>query len=56
MPIYEFYCRKCKTIFETLMRGADKIEAISCPLCNGKKVKKLMSIFSGGKSDCDSCA
>jgi putative FmdB family regulatory protein len=43
MPIFEFRCEKCKKTFETLVFGN---QAVSCPKCKSKKVKKLMSAFS----------
>jgi putative FmdB family regulatory protein len=43
MPIFEFRCEKCKKTFETLVFGS---QAVSCPKCKSKKVKKLMSAFS----------
>ena len=43
MPIFEFRCEKCKKTFETLVFGN---QAVCCPKCKSKKVKKLMSAFS----------
>ena len=47
MPIFEYHCIKCDRNFEVLVLGNQKI---TCPTCNGKKVKKLLSSFSH-KSD-----
>ncbi len=47
MPIFEYHCIKCDRDFEVLVLGNQKI---TCPTCNGKKVKKLLSSFSH-KSD-----
>ena len=47
MPIFEYHCMKCDKDFEVLVLGNQKI---TCPTCNGKKVKKLVSCFSH-KSD-----
>jgi len=43
MPIYEYYCDACDKNFECLILGNEKPE---CPLCNSKKVKKLISSCS----------
>ncbi len=62
MPIFEYHCMKCDKNFEILVLGNQKI---TCPTCNGKKVKKLLSAFShksdGGFSSskgsaCTSCS
>ncbi len=47
MPIFEYHCMKCDKEFELLVFGNEKV---TCPTCNGKKVKKLLSSFSH-KSD-----
>ncbi|NVM56751.1 MAG: zinc ribbon domain-containing protein [Desulfobacterales bacterium] len=47
MPIFEYHCMKCHADFEVLVLGDQKT---TCPTCNGKKVKKLLSSFSH-KSD-----
>ena len=41
MPIYEFICENCDTLFETIVFSTDK-KAVTCPKCDGH-VKKLMS-------------
>ena len=56
MPIYEYQCESCDNIFEKLVfKGED--EAVDCPSCGGKKVKRLLSAasFMGG-SGLGSCA
>ena len=47
MPIFEYHCMKCDKDFEILVLGNQKV---TCPTCNGEKVKKLLSCFSH-KSD-----
>ena len=44
MPIYEFKCAKCKEEFECLVFRSD--EAVSCPACDGKNVRRMMSARS----------
>jgi len=43
MPIFEYQCKECDHEFETLVFGDQEV---SCPRCEGKKVKKLLSGFS----------
>ncbi len=45
MPIYEYQCEKCKTIFEKLIFAGDKDE-VNCPQCDSDEVIKLMSACS----------
>ncbi|MBI4303817.1 MAG: zinc ribbon domain-containing protein [Chloroflexi bacterium] len=66
MPIYEYYCSKCKAKFE-LMRPLSKAgEAASCPKCHNP-AERVMSRFASfsmsesgvpapvGGSSCASC-
>jgi len=49
MPIYEYHCVNCDKDFEALVLGDQQI---SCPVCSGNNIKKLLSTFSH-KSDGD---
>jgi putative FmdB family regulatory protein len=40
MPIYDYRCHDCETIFEALVRGDD---TITCPRCGGSSLDKLLS-------------
>jgi len=40
MPIYEYRCRDCESVFETLVRGGD---AVACPYCGSSSLDKLLS-------------
>ena len=42
MPIYEYECNNCKEAFEVFL-GINEPEVETCPNCNGKKIKKLVS-------------
>ncbi|MCJ7810116.1 MAG: zinc ribbon domain-containing protein [Desulfobulbaceae bacterium] len=66
MPIYEFKCSDCSEEFETLVFRSD--EQVTCPQCDGDKVKRLMSACgykssggsdgsarSAGSSGCSGC-
>ena len=41
MPVYEYRCNKCKTEFETLVRGQ---KVPSCPACSSEDLERLLSI------------
>lgn len=43
MPIYEFQCGDCQTVFETLITSAATDKEIVCSRCKGANVKKIMS-------------
>ncbi len=43
MPIYEFECKKCNTIFETITFSSSKEEKVICEKCQSDEVKKLVS-------------
>ena len=42
MPIYEYKCLKCEHQFEVIQRFSDN-PVETCPACNRKTVKKLVS-------------
>lgn len=49
MPIFEYYCSKCKELFEELV-SISGLEKVTCPKCNEKEhVKKCMSAASIGR-------
>ena len=54
MPIREFYCPACETVFEELLRSADKTERVNCPSCGSEDVSRKISVFAaragGGQS------
>ncbi|HPR21192.1 MAG TPA: zinc ribbon domain-containing protein [Candidatus Sabulitectum sp.] len=61
MPIYEYLCDDCNTIFQFLMRGDRKEGELECPKCGRGGLKRVMSSFSttsskGGGSDEDMAA
>lgn len=53
MPIYEFYCEDCNTIFSFLARRADTTKKPSCPRCGHPELERQVSLFSatGGSGD-----
>lgn len=46
MPIYEFYCTKCNTIFSFLSRKVNTKDIPDCPKCKGQKLQKEISPFA----------
>jgi putative FmdB family regulatory protein len=50
MPIYEYTCKKCNKIFETLVLSSDDVKGIQCPECGSEEVQKMLSSFTSGLS------
>ncbi len=54
MPIYEFRCEACGSVFEHLAMTRGEEATIACPHCGGNQLTKLMSttnpIVSSGSS------
>ncbi|MBN2297808.1 MAG: zinc ribbon domain-containing protein [Deltaproteobacteria bacterium] len=46
MPIYEFYCKKCNTIYNFFSRSVNTDKIPNCPKCGKVKLKKKVSIFA----------
>ena len=46
MPIYEFYCDSCNTIFNFFSRTVNTTKKPKCPKCNKKDLKRRMSAFA----------
>ena len=55
MPIYEYRCEKCKTVFEKLIFAGDK-EDINCPKCDSREVIKIISACSFMGASIGTCA
>jgi len=53
MPIYEFYCRDCHTIYSFFARRVDTQTTPKCPKVGKHKLKRQMSRFaiSSGRGD-----
>ena len=48
MPIYEFSCKKCNTVFERFVLSSSAAREVKCPRCGAEDVQKMMSSFSRG--------
>src|ERR1700730_15453205 len=46
MPIYEFACPKCRTIFNFLSKRVSPSHLPTCPKCGNKKMTRQMSNFA----------
>jgi len=54
MPIYEFYCIKCHTVFNFFSRRVDTEKIPQCPACKTTPLRRQMSVFakiSGSKTE-----
>ncbi len=50
MPIYEYRCQECGSVFSRLQRiGATK-EGVRCPKCGSENVERLLSTFASSSS------
>jgi len=50
MPIYEYYCGKCRRKMSYLVMHPDSFEP-SCKFCGGRDVEQLFSRFASPKSE-----
>ncbi len=46
MPIYEFYCDRCNTIFNFFARTINTTKKPKCPQCKTKTLSRQMSAFA----------
>jgi putative FmdB family regulatory protein len=46
MPIYEFYCDICNTIYSFFSRSAHTTKRPPCPKCRNRKLTRQMSTFA----------
>jgi putative FmdB family regulatory protein len=54
VPIYEFYCKKCNTIYKFFSRTINTEKIPNCPKCKDIKLKRNISLFatiSGKRED-----
>ncbi len=57
MPIYEFHCRRCNTVYNFYSRSVNTDKVPFCPACKTVKLKRQMSLFAartGKKEGSDS--
>jgi len=46
MPIYEYYCADCNTVYQFLVKRMGEDPHPACPKCGREELKKVMSRFS----------
>jgi putative FmdB family regulatory protein len=46
MPIYEFYCETCNTIFNFFSKSVNTTKRPVCPKCKKKKLSRQVSLFA----------
>ena len=46
MPIYEFYCKDCNTIFNFFSKTVNTTKKPKCPKCKTKTLTKQISLFA----------
>lgn len=46
MPIYEFYCADCNTIYNFFSKSVNTKKTPKCPGCKTSKLSKQVSVFS----------
>jgi putative FmdB family regulatory protein len=46
MPIYEFYCHKCNTVYNFFSKSVNTEKIPRCPTCKRVKLKRQMSVFA----------
>ena len=54
MPIYEFYCNKCNTIFQFFSRIINTTKLPNCPQCNDVQLSRIASTFAAISSSSES--
>ena len=44
MPIFDYRCKVCKSIYEVFHKGKEIVEDIQCPSCGSLQYTKLVSL------------
>jgi len=51
MPLYEFDCPRCGTVFEKLVWRSDAVSEVECPNCGNPRVEEKVSAFASVTRD-----
>jgi putative FmdB family regulatory protein len=46
MPIFDYRCKECSTLYDVLHKGKEIVEDIQCPSCGSFHYTKLISLPS----------
>ncbi|MDP3286633.1 MAG: zinc ribbon domain-containing protein, partial [Desulfobacterales bacterium] len=46
MPIYEFYCQDCNTIYNFFSKSVNTKKSPNCPMCKTSRLSRQVSVFS----------
>jgi len=46
MPIYEFYCNDCNTVFNFFSRSVNTTKHPACPRCHKPRLQRQVSLFA----------
>lgn len=46
MPIYEFYCKNCHTIYNFFSKTVNTTKTPECPKCKNQKLSRQVSVFA----------
>ena len=46
MPLFEYKCKNCNSIFEILNKSQTTTDEVYCPNCKSNNSEKLISVFS----------
>lgn len=65
MPIYEYRCSDCKTLFSKRRSMSEADAPVTCPECEGTNARRTISLFAahsatggviaGGGGGCSGC-
>ena len=64
MPLYEYLCRDCESIFDELRPISVADSPIKCPACGGSATTRKLSLFAAhsegkalaGSGGCQNCS
>ncbi|MEW6664305.1 MAG: zinc ribbon domain-containing protein [Thermodesulfobacteriota bacterium] len=56
MPIYEYQCRSCGVVFQTLIMKAEEGKTLACPRCKVSRPKRILSRVAYHASERDRLA
>ena len=56
MPIFEYQCEACETMFERLVLRPRTAQQMTCPQCGSQRTEKMFSTFSTAAAGHDAAA